>query len=88
MRGRVDAIIAENNVLRYTLKLMHLEHEVVHAGNLEQLPPALSRIYIAFSPHNQKSASYAKILSDGWKEIRKSGELKKILAKYNVEDWK
>lgn len=46
-----------------------------------------SDLFIAFSPKNPKSKIYAKILDEGIKEMRKSGRLKVILAKYGVEDW-
>jgi polar amino acid transport system substrate-binding protein len=45
-------------------------------------------VYIAFSPVNPKSKEYADILTKGIAELRKSGELAKILKKYEMKDWK
>jgi len=47
-----------------------------------------SDIYIAFSPKNPNSKKYAKILSDGMLEIKRSGELQKILDKYSIKSKK
>jgi polar amino acid transport system substrate-binding protein len=49
---------------------------------------APSKIYIAFSPANHKSKEYARILSEGIVSLRASGELKEILGKYGLDDWK
>jgi polar amino acid transport system substrate-binding protein len=44
-------------------------------------------LFIAFSPKEPKAKIYANILAKETKEMRKSGELKKILATYNLTDW-
>lgn len=44
-------------------------------------------LFLAFSPKNPESKRYASMLSAGTDELRKSGELKKILDKYGVSDW-
>jgi polar amino acid transport system substrate-binding protein len=43
---------------------------------------------MAFSPKNPKSKEYAKLLSAGIEQMRLSGELSKILAKYQLTDWR
>jgi len=48
----------------------------------------IGKLYISFGPNDPKSQEYAKILSDGIDEMRSSGELKEILAKYGLTDWK
>ncbi len=82
--GRIDAIIEDGLVMQYTLKQLGKANEVSLSGNLSEA----SAIYIAFPPKNPKSKEYAKILSDGITQLRTSGELKKILARYGVSDWK
>jgi len=47
-----------------------------------------SKLFIAFSPKNPKSQEYAKLLSEGTAALRASGELRKILAKYGLSDWR
>ena len=47
-----------------------------------------AKIYLAFSPKNPKSKSYARLISKGIIEMRASGDLQKILDKYGMRDWK
>jgi polar amino acid transport system substrate-binding protein len=82
--GRITVTIENRLVMQAKLKEMNMVGQVEDAGGEILSNP----IYIAFSPANPKSGQYAKILSDGMTRIRKSGELKKILAKYGLKDWK
>lgn len=47
-----------------------------------------SFVYIAFSPKHPKSMEYARLISEGIAQMRASGELSKILAKYKLRDWR
>lgn len=80
---RIDAVIEAKPVFEYTVNKMGVSDLFKSAGSDGEPDP----IYIAFSPNNPKSKEYAKILSDGIVEMRKSGELAKILAKYGQKDW-
>lgn len=82
--GRIDILLEDPNVVHYVAKQNGMDGQIQEVGALSANNP----IFIAFSPSNPKSKEYAKILSDGIKEMRKSGQLKTILAKYNVKDWK
>ncbi|MBK6639556.1 MAG: transporter substrate-binding domain-containing protein [Rhodocyclaceae bacterium] len=81
---RMDVIIEAPAVFWYTVNQMKMQDKVKAAGVLSK--PA--NTYIAFSPKNPKSKDYAQLLSDGIDDLRKSGELKVILKKYGLEDWK
>ena len=84
-RGYVDALLDDVNVVNYKLKDMGLESEVVQASGKSgeaELP-----LYISFSPEKESSVEYARILSEGVQELRSSGELSKILARYGLKDW-
>ena len=70
-------------MLNYALSQMGKAGAFDVAGELGD-----SEVFIAFSPAKKESAEYAKILTDGLKKLRETGELKKILAKYGLEDWK
>lgn len=74
----------ECSVIAYTSKTMGLSNQLVLAGSIA----GPESIYIAFSPKNPKSAEYARLLSEGMTRLRKSGELKKLLTKYGLSDWK
>jgi len=82
-RGIIDVYLEDNNVANYEAKQLHLEKQIKLAGS-EGEPIAL---YIGFTPKARHSQQYAQILSDGISEIRSSGELEVILAKYGLNDW-
>jgi polar amino acid transport system substrate-binding protein len=84
VRKRISVVVEDKLVLQYTLKTMNLSAQVKNAGCVDFFYPA----HIAFSKLNPKSPEYARILSDGVAELRRTGELKKILDAYGVEDWK
>jgi polar amino acid transport system substrate-binding protein len=44
-------------------------------------------IYVSFSPKKDDAKALAARLTTGIRELRSSGELAKILAKYEVKDW-
>ncbi len=80
---KVDAIAATQEVFWYLATKMGIKDKFREAGQIS--PP--KKVYIAFSPKLKTSVIYAKILSDGMDELRASGELSEILAKYGLKDW-
>ncbi len=83
---RLDGFIENPLVLEYNLKLMKKNIKKFKAvgPNLANDPD----LFISFAPGHPKSKEYAKILDLGMVEMRKSGRLKAILAKYGLQDWK
>lgn len=81
--SRVDIIIETEPVFWYSSKKMHKQQLFRQAGSLQIAQPA----YIAFSPAIVDSTRYANILSQGMENLRASGELADILAKYGLTDW-
>lgn len=86
IRGRIDAIPTNENSFRYRAK---------HAGVLDQIRFAGrdtigegKNLYIAFSPKKPTSEIYARLLSEGIRELRRFGRISRILAKYGLKDWK
>jgi len=82
--ARLDAVVESPEVFWYAAAQLHLQDKFKSAGTVG----APKKVFIAFSPANPKSKEYAKALVDGVNALRKSGELKVILAKYGIEDWK
>lgn len=82
--GKISVIVEDRVVIAYKIKEMNVQNDIEEAGS----DGSASKIYIAFSPANNKSDEYAKILSEGMDIIRKNGELKNILNKYGIKDWK
>lgn len=78
---RIDATVESSIVMNYlSAKLKFSPGQFREAG----CTPPLAH-YIAFSPQIPESKEYAKILSNGIAELRKSGEMSKIEAKYNIQ---
>ncbi|MCP4051052.1 MAG: amino acid ABC transporter substrate-binding protein [bacterium] len=85
LEGRITATVEDIRVMKYYLKKTGRVGLLSEAGQLQTEVP---KLYIAFSPKIKKSSIYAKILSDGIADMRKSGMLRDILAKYGLTDWK
>ena len=83
-RGRIDTYIGNQNVIFYKANALGLSNEFKIAGSIRNKEP----VYIVFSPKNQRSIVYAQILSQGMSDLRKSGELKRIMGRYGLKDWK
>jgi polar amino acid transport system substrate-binding protein len=81
---RIDATIDDISVLKATAADMHMTGSFREAGYIKT---KLS-VYIAFSPNYADAKQMSKMVSDGVITLRKNGTLEKILAKYDVNDWK
>jgi polar amino acid transport system substrate-binding protein len=84
--GRIDVILEDEAVFLLKASEMGKTELFINAG-YDTGPVEENVIFVAFSPSNPKSKEYAKILSDGMDELRKSGTLKTILSKYGLKDW-
>jgi polar amino acid transport system substrate-binding protein len=82
--NRIDVYLEDRNVALYTAKKMGLLDKIA-IGGTEGKPIAM---HIGFSPAKPESKTYARLLSEGIRKMRKSGQLAKILNKYGVSDWK
>jgi len=80
--GQIEALIENRSVLEYQLAQRGLSDRFEFAG---EMPSRGS--YIAFSPVKPASAEYARLLGEGIRELRRSGELDRILARYGLRDW-
>jgi len=80
--GRIDTTLDGRAVLDYTIKKEGLAGRFVEAGTI-----SMDRVYIAFSPRRSTSAAYARLLAEGVRELRASGDLQRILARYGCKDW-
>jgi polar amino acid transport system substrate-binding protein len=81
---RIDVLVESDVVFWYRVNQLGLSKQVKHVGQASEPIKA----YIAFSPVNKNSIDYAQILSDGILEMRKNGDLERILLKYGLHDWK
>ena len=82
--GRLDVVIATGPVFRYKVKTMGHADKVRSAGTAVEAKDC----YIAFSPALSVSDELSKLYTTEIQKMRESGELKKILEKYGLTDWK
>lgn len=81
--GSLDGMIEAGVVMEYLLLKAGLVQEVVSAGCDTPVP-----IYVAFGPKGSQGDVLVKQFDQGVAELRRSGKLAEILAKYGVKDWK
>lgn len=79
MNGRIDTILEDENVLKYQINSLGIDVKLKKSGCLDR-----EGLYIAFSPKLKSSNDYIKILNKGIEVLERSGELKKIKSKYNI----
>jgi polar amino acid transport system substrate-binding protein len=82
--GRIDVFV-EGKVVFWAQvnKLGVSKDDFIEAGVANEAEP----IYVSFSPKKDDAKALAAKFTAGVAELRKSGELAKILAKYGVQDW-
>lgn len=78
--GRLDAFIEEENLVGYSL--LGQADNIRSAGCLPGTPG-----YMAISPGHPRAREYARMFDEGIRELRRSGELEKLLASYGLKDW-
>lgn len=79
---RIDAVIEDTNVFRYTL--MHwndARDEIKEAGSNKPTP-----MYIAFSPKLRNSAEMVRIFDAGMARLRQSGQIQVLMTAYGIRD--
>jgi polar amino acid transport system substrate-binding protein len=82
----VDAIVEDALVMNHYLDEHDLTGKIKLAG---RLPVSNNNgVFIAFSPALESSREYAALLDKGMEELRTSGELTAILARYGLKDWR
>jgi polar amino acid transport system substrate-binding protein len=81
--GRLDGVIENSQVMSQLTYKLGLENKL-RAVDCQQRTP----VYIAFSPKLPNVQFMVKQFDRGIAELRQSGQLAKILAKYGQSDWK
>lgn len=77
LQGRVSVVLEDPAVMRFFLDRTRQAAAVVPAGALDS-----TEVFIAFGPNGARAAENARLLSDGMRRMRASGELARILARY------
>lgn len=82
--GRIDAFVESSTVFwAQVAKLGLNKDDFVLAGIASEAEP----IYVSFSPKKDDAKALAARLTAGIRTLRTSGELARILARYEVRDW-
>jgi polar amino acid transport system substrate-binding protein len=81
---RIDVVVDTEAAIRYKAREMGVLDKIKPAGY--GMEPAY--IYIAFSPNLQESPILARQLTNGIRQLRSNGQLKIILDRYGLLDWK
>lgn len=79
---RVDTVIENMLVMDFSLR-KYLFDGVRLAGCDEPKP-----LYMAFSPKRADAGRLKDIMSRGIRELKKTGRMREILARYGLTDWK
>jgi polar amino acid transport system substrate-binding protein len=82
--GRTEATAEDSMVANYLLQTSGLKQSISNAGCY----PGHLDFYVGFAPNNPDSNARANKLSKTMTTLRSSGELKKILARYGLSDWR
>jgi polar amino acid transport system substrate-binding protein len=83
LANRITIILEDAIVVGFVSRSLGLEKRIRAAGAIEPR----NRVGIAFAA-KPTASRYARILSEGILKLRRTGELKTILDRYRVEDWK
>ena len=81
--GRVDVVVESQAVFSAKVADLGLKDEFEVAGTLAEA----SEVFIGCSPAKPAAKDYVRLLTDGVRAMRASGELASLLAKYGVAPW-
>ena len=81
IKNEIDVTIEESNVTAYVIKQMKMNAYIKEAGSIGKK----SGVYIGFPKVLPNSEKYAKILSDGLIQLKKTGRYQKILKNYDLK---
>lgn len=84
-RREVDAVVENASVMLWTLKQLRVPTGEIHSAGA--LAKEGAPLYVAFSAKNARSAARAEHFSATLVKLRESGELTKLLALYDLDDW-
>jgi polar amino acid transport system substrate-binding protein len=80
---RATAFVQDVAVTEYFLKTEGMQGRYRAAGCMEAIPSMLG-----FAPNDSRTAGFVKDFDRQLVQMRASGELKQILDKYGISDWK
>lgn len=89
--GRIDVVFDDSLAIAYAAKEAGVKNKIRIADVDEQLKNKRlfdsKKVSVGFYSSNPKAKEYIKILDEGIKEIKKSGEFREIILKYGLENY-
>jgi polar amino acid transport system substrate-binding protein len=87
--GGVDAMPEDASVVQYFFASRKIPQNLVSVGRLSgDMTRKEDNVFVAFSPKNSESKTYAMLLTKAMQKLRETGRLKEILSRYGLKDWK
>ena len=84
LAGRLDTIVENDLVMKNKLgEIAVAADRIVPAGQANEA----QAVYAAFTPEGSRSPELMALWTKGFAQLRASGKLAEILAKYGVTDW-
>ncbi len=83
--GRIDIVMEEYGVFAHTSESLGVWDQMVDVGKEHGQG---NKHYVFFSKKIPKYSEYTKIFAQGMEEMRRNGQLLKLLKVYGLEDWK
>lgn len=80
--GRLDAMIEDRSVVEYLLLDPAFAGRVVSAGCNQGIP-----LYMGFGPKGSRGDALVVQFDQGMANLRRSGRVAQIMAKYGLKDW-
>ena len=80
---RIEVFVEDANVAKSGLTQAGISDRIVMKGAVGEL----NDVYIACTPKGARGQELVDMFDKGIDQLRASGELEKILAKYNLKDW-
>ena len=80
---RIDTMIESEYVMDSKLAKLNLSEQIVSAGNTLQGEP----MYLACHPGSRRVQGFVEIVNRTMPNMQQSGELERILNKYNIAVW-
>jgi polar amino acid transport system substrate-binding protein len=81
---RMDVVVENENVGRFMIQRLKLQDDIVFANCASH---RVQTTHIAVSLHRADAAQILAIINTGLAELRRTGELHKILQPYGIADW-
>ena len=89
--GRIDVIFDDSLAIVYAAKEAGVKDKIRIADVDDRLKNKKlfesKKVSVGFHASNPKATEYVRILDEGIKEIKKSGEFREILLKYGLENY-